>query len=138
MKKISVLLVLGSLSLMLACNENNEEAAKMLVGYWQLREAMRNDRRTESLDAMYLEFTEDGKLRTNVSGAPEEGTYTLKRNQILQRNTSVPADYVIETIEDSALVLSTELRGYAFRFTFKKSAGNNGETSDAATQEQLQ
>jgi hypothetical protein len=138
MKKISILILLGSFTFVLACNKNDEETAKKLIGYWQLQAALRNDRPTESLDDMYLEFTTDGKLRTNVGGSPEEGTYALKRNQISQRNTSVPADYVIETIEDSNLVLSTELRGYAFRFTFKKMASNSSGASDTTTQQPQQ
>lgn len=116
---VSLFFILITLSFF-ACKENNTVTAEQLVGRWEIQEATRNDRPTESLAELYFEFTADGKLRTNFTGTPEEGTYELKGNQLLQRNTQMNADYTIEKIEVDKLVLTTTLRDYAFRFCSKK------------------
>jgi hypothetical protein len=111
-----------------SCNsQNNEETARHLIGRWEVEQALRNGNPTESLAELYFEFTPDQKLRTNIAGVPEEGTYELRNEQLLQRNTQLNADYTIEEIADSTLVLRTELRGYAFRFSFKKAATGGTE-----------
>jgi hypothetical protein len=120
---------------LLVKNDNTEETAQLLVGRWELEQALRNGSPTESLTDLYFEFTSDGKLMTNIAGLPEEGTYELKKEQLLQRNTQIDADYTIEEIADSNLVLSTDLRGYAFRFLFKKA---NTDSTEAETSQQMQ
>ncbi|MFN7118823.1 MAG: hypothetical protein ACK4TA_18635 [Saprospiraceae bacterium] len=123
------LLILGTISLF-ACNTNNTaETAQLLVGRWELVQALRNGSPTESLAELYFEFTADGKLMTNITGVPEEGTYELKKEQLLQRNTQIDADYTIEEIADSSLTLTTNLRGYSFQFDLKKSGAGGADTT---------
>ncbi len=134
MKNLNLILLLFVTVSLFSCAKTNEDTARLLIGRWQLREALRNDRPTESLAEMYMEFTADGKLRTNVAGTPEEGTYELKGEQVLQRNISMSADYKIESIEDANLVLTTTLRGYAFRFSFTRANASTTETSEVTSQ----
>ena len=131
MKNVGILLLILGITTLFACqNDNTEETARLLVGRWELDQALRNGSPTESLTDLYFEFTPDGKLMTNIAGLPEEGTYELKKQQLLQRNTQIDADYTIEEITDADLILSTDLRGYSFRFLFKKAVpDNNTETS---------
>ncbi len=124
-----LLLLLGTMSIFACQTRNTAETAQMLVGRWELVQALRNGNPTESLAELYFEFTADGKLLTNIAGMPEEGTYELKEEQLLQRNTQLDADYTIEEIADSNLTLTTNLRGYAFRFDLKKSGANRTDTS---------
>lgn len=127
MKNISIsLLLLGTITIFACQTQNTAETAQMLVGRWELVQALRNGSPTESLAELYFEFTADGKLKTNLTGVPEEGTYELKDEQLLQRNTQIDADYTIEEIADSNLTLTTNLRGYAFRFDLKKSTTETG------------
>ncbi len=126
-----LLLVLGATAFFACQNNHTEETAQQLIGRWELEQALRNGSPTESLDHLYFEFRPDGKLLTNIAGLPEEGTYELKKQQLLQRNTQINADYTIEEIMDSSLVLTTDLRGFSFRFLFKKGipTGTEAQTS---------
>ena len=62
-------------------------------------------------------------MRTNITCASTEATYQLSKNQILQRESEIEIDYVVEQMSDSVLILSTELRGYSFRFVLNKLSG---------------
>lgn len=137
MKNSGILLLILGTTTFLACQNNTtEETAQLLVGRWELEQALRNGNPTESLADLYFEFAADGKLMTNIAGLPEEGTYELKKQQLLQRNTQIDADYTIEEITEANLILSTDLRGYAFRFLFKKAEA--GESTEAETSQQMQ
>lgn len=123
MKKLFIsFLVLGAISLLACQSTNMEETAQLLIGRWEIEQATRNGSPTESLANLYFEFTTDGTLMTNMNmtGEAEQGTYELKNNQVLQRNTQLSADYNIEEITDANLILSTELNGTSFRFDLKK------------------
>lgn len=123
----TLLLLLGMVSFFACQTHNTEETAQLLLGRWELTQAMRNGKPTESLANLYFVFTPDGKLMTNMNmtGQAEEGTYELKDDQILQRNTQLKPDYTIESIADSNLVLTTELNGTSFRFDLKKADENS-------------
>ncbi len=112
-----------------ACRKEDNKAAELIIGHWEVEEAFRNGRPTESLADLYFEFSPDGKISTNFSGVPEEGTYEIKGSKIAQRDTRLEADYNIESITADNLVLTTELRGYKFRFVLKKGLPNDDETA---------
>ncbi len=119
-----LLMVLASITFF-ACKNDNSNTKELIVGRWEVLEASRNGRPTESLADLYFDFSQDGKLMTNVAGIPEEGTYEVKGDKVLQRNTRLEADYIVEEITADNLVLTTELRGYAFRFAMKKDSAEN-------------
>ncbi|MEN0005229.1 MAG: hypothetical protein AAF798_13840 [Bacteroidota bacterium] len=107
--------------LLTTCKKDVEDnSAELLVGRWEIQEASRNGRSTASLDNLYFEFYEDGSMRTNLSGATETAKYALEPPTIRQMESKMDADYTIQEITDSTLFMSTELRGYAFRFLLKK------------------
>lgn len=115
-------MIFSGLSL-LACGSDTEATQSQLLGYWQLENAYRNGRLTESLDGLFFDFGPDGRLVTNISGQEEQGTYEVDDDQILQRQTSLDADYVIEEVSDTSLVLRTQLRNYVFRLGLRKAEG---------------
>ena len=135
MKNSSILLLTIFASAFTSCKQDSGETTQMIQGRWEVQEASRNGRPTESLADLYFEFKPEGVLSTNVAGAPEEGTYEIKGDMVLQRNTRIDADYKIEELTEQSLVLTTELRGYAFRFAMKK---DTGESTEELSQEQLQ
>ena len=95
--------------------------AELILGRWDIQEATRNGKPTESLAELYFEFFEDGSMRTNLSGTAEQAKYEISDSKISQRDSPLEADYVIESLVDSTLLLSTELRGFNFRFLLVKS-----------------
>lgn len=125
MKNSSILLLALFITLFTACKKENENALEMIVGRWEVEEAFRNGRPTESLAELFFEFTPDGQLTTNITGAPEAGTFEVRGDKVLQRNTQLEADYNIEEITTDKLVLTTELRGYSFKFSMNKSSGED-------------
>ena len=97
---------------------NNEE---LIIGRWDVQEAKRNGRITESLAELYYEFYEDGSMRTNLTGASEQCKFELDNDKLYQRESKMDADFLIEELNDSMLVMSTELRGSTFQFLLTKS-----------------
>ena len=114
------LTLLATLVLAFACQSEPTTNGDLLVGRWQIQEATRNGKPTESLDELYFEFYSDGKMRTNLSGSPEMATYQLEQNRILQRESRMEIDYEVEELSDSILTLKTSLRGFTFRFALDR------------------
>jgi hypothetical protein len=106
--------------LMFACNGTPVISPEQLAGRWDIKEAFRNERPTESMEALFFEFKPNGRMVTNLIGADVEAAYELKRDKILQRKSDMEADYLIEGFTDTTLTLSTTLRDYKFRFFLHK------------------
>lgn len=106
-----------AITLFFACgSEEADPQATQILGRWEIEEASRNGRITESLAELYYEFDADGKITTNLTGATETGTYTLEEGKLLQRNTKIDADYTLDSLSDSSLIMSTRLRNSTFKF----------------------
>ena len=113
--------ILFGIALLASCQSRQEnDNQDIILGKWEIRQAYRNGRLTESLDELYFEFFQDGKMNTNLLGMPESSIYAIKENQLQQREGQLDIDYTIEELSDSLLVLSTELRGYNFRLSLKR------------------
>ncbi len=97
-------------------NEVIDHTPELIVGKWELQKATRNDRETESLTNLFFEFTEEGRIRTNLIGKEDGGLYTIEDKLVQQREGIVDIDYTINQISDSLLILSTTLRGFNFQF----------------------
>ncbi|MCB0585811.1 MAG: lipocalin family protein [Phaeodactylibacter sp.] len=119
-------LLLSMVLLGFSCNSEPENQQGMLLGRWELKEATRNGNPTESLSDLYFVFNADGSMNTNlpVPGMMEETRYKLDGSTIYQYSDSLPdeVNYHIDKIEDSTLVLSTELRNFHFSFVLHKQA----------------
>ena len=121
--RLSLLSLLFIFSLT-SCQQDGKKQVNtedLIIGRWDIQEAKRNGRITESLDELYYEFYEDGSMRTNLTGASEQCKFELDNKQLYQRESKMDADYLIEELNDSTLVISTELRGSAFQFLLTKS-----------------
>lgn len=115
------LLVAIGLAALAACQDSQETSRQeYLLGRWELQQAYRNGQVTESLQELYFEFFQDGKMSTNILGAPETATYELEENELRQRDSQMDINYQIEELSDSLLVLTTNLRSYDFRFRLHK------------------
>ncbi len=109
-----------------SCQSDNSDQVQLqnqILGKWQIHEAYRNGKIAESLDDLYFEFFEDGKIRTNLLGANAQFEYTLEDQLIKQKadDNGIEVDYAITEVSDTALVLTTLLRRYNFKFDLRKS-----------------
>ena len=108
-----------------ACQEEKNEYKDKVYGKWELTEALRNDRPAASLENIFFEFYQDGKMVTNfnATGNTETSEYAISGNKIRQKNNELSPEYIIEEVNDTLLVLSTELRNFDFRLLLKKGVG---------------
>lgn len=97
----------------------------LLPGQWDITEARRNGRLTESLKGLYFVFTTEGVFKTNLNGVPEEGQYELSDKQIVTTEVQLPLTYEIVEIKDSVLILESIFQSYHFYFNLKRSADKN-------------
>ncbi len=118
---LSVVFILGLALVLSSCGEPAEQDDQsLLLGKWVINQALRNGQPTESLDELYFEFYDDGQMNTNLTGEAQSGVYQLEEGVIMQRESGIDADYRIEEINDSLLVLSTMLRDHSFRFQLRR------------------
>lgn len=113
-------LIALSLGLFVACGDDKIENADLILGRWDIQEALRSGRPTESLDELFFEFYDEGKMRTNITGSTADGSYKIDGDQLLQRGGPLEADYTIQTLTDSILVLSAIINKLDFKLQFTR------------------
>jgi hypothetical protein len=125
MKKFFLGLLIFSLSMLSACNigcnNNNkatENARSLLHGKWTMREAESDGKKTALLDGTIFEFTEDGKIKTNLP-LLNEGNYDVEEDKILQESP-IKVEYVIKALDTTHLVLAFILKERDFKLSFQK------------------
>ena len=96
----------------------------LLLGRWDIQEAIRNGKITEALDGIYFEFLPESKMISNFNLSVEDrqSPYTLKE-KILTEQSAVDANrtFAIEQIDEQNLILSTEYQGMQFKLHLNKS-----------------
>ena len=116
-----VVFILGLAFVLASCGDPaGQDDQSLLLGKWVINQALRNGQPTESLDELYFEFYDDGQMNTNLTGEAQTGVYQLEEGVVMQRESGMDADYRIEEISDSVLVLSTILRDHSFRFRLRR------------------
>lgn len=113
-------LLLVCLSFATACGDDTIENDDLILGRWDIQEALRSGRPTESLDKLFFEFFEEGKMRTNITGSTVDCTFKIDGDQLLQRGGPLEADYTIQTLTDSVLVLTALINKFDFRLQFTR------------------
>jgi hypothetical protein len=110
----------------IACKNDSPKAPPfdkaLLHGRWEIAEAWRNAKPTETLVGTFYEFGNNGKMKTNLTETmmEEEFEYDLKNNVISQASKPEETLYQIEALSDSSLTLSTSIRNIPFRLRFFK------------------
>ena len=103
-----------------SCNEDAIQDSDIILGRWDIEEALRSGRPTESLDNLFFEFFDKGKMRTNITGSTVDGSYRLDGDQLHQSGGTLEVDYTIQTLSDSLLILTAMINRYDFKLQFKK------------------
>jgi hypothetical protein len=111
-----------------SCTDDAEISTPSLNGRWEIEDARRNGRTTESLVDLYMVFSDDGSFETNLSGSSALGNYVYKDQVIETSNVPLSMDYQVTELTDSTLQLKSTYRNYRFDFSFQR-AGVVEETS---------
>jgi hypothetical protein len=104
-----------------SCNDD-AATADQLLGKWSITAAERDKKPTETLNGMYFDFASGEQLLSNISGEDAQYTYEVAAGEILQRGGVIEADYNIEELTDTQLILTTVIRGKPFRLVFARDA----------------
>ena len=122
----SALPFLGAfLFLFTACQDEKKDTptfdGDQLIGRWEIIEAYRNGKKTETLTDTFYEFDRSGKLSTNLtpSATKEEYDYKFDGSEIKQAG-GLETVYQVENLTDSLLVLSMNINKFPFRLTLGK------------------
>jgi len=104
-------------------SDSTEKTSKAprIEGHWELVEAYRSGRKTESLGGTYFTFTDD-KMSTNlpINGAIDS-PYTNQDNIISQSIINdIKINYTIQELSQENLRLNTKLRGVDFSFLLER------------------
>ncbi|MBK8490311.1 MAG: hypothetical protein IPL49_05220 [Saprospirales bacterium] len=102
-----------------ACQNDSKDTnyEELILGRWEIKEAQRNGRPTETLTGAFMEFLPKGRMISNVGGAPEESDYSVEGNVITSHSKRLPADFSIQYAGDSSLVLKFVMREIPFQFS---------------------
>ena len=119
------LLLFATTTLFFACgpDEDGAEDATLTGGRWELTSALRNGMETQMLEGLYFEFGAEGALQTNLMGNEAPGSYLLEENTLTTSGVVPPLVYEITELNDSTLVLRTELQTFRFDFSLRRVDG---------------
>lgn len=118
-------LFIGALFLLLmSCNGESSDAKQksLLIGHWDLVEGQRGGKVAESLRGTYFEFTEEGKMSTNlpIKGGTDS-PFVVENGVIIQTIVNdIKINYTIVELNELTLKLTTSLRGFDFVFDLNK------------------
>lgn len=95
--------------------------APSLVGHWELVEAKRNNRLTETLTDLYFTFHEDGSFATNLGGEAVEGSYQYDGGtEIVTADMAQAYSYQIAEHSQDELVLHSQISNFNFEFVLQR------------------
>lgn len=96
---------------------------QLLYGRWNLQEALRNNRKTETLTGTFYEFEPNGVMHTNFTPdqnmTPGEFAYEFDGRTITRKDDS-ESYYQVDSLSQSTLILSTTYGQYQFKFTLNR------------------
>lgn len=108
-------------------NSDIEVTPQMISGTWILDSASRDGTPTESLDGLFYTF-EETKVVSNITGDTSESNFEIQKGKIVHLNDDSMV-YEIETLNDSILKVSSNIRNIPFELKFRRS-GNTATEED--------
>jgi hypothetical protein len=122
LKTLSTLFILGSLSF-ISCSADGaaeEKTIELLQGHWDLVEAYRNGKKTETLTGTFFEFAPENKLTYNLAGLRENVTYELDGQTLTPIDSRQKVTLAIEELDGQKLILTMVMRNTPFKFILTK------------------
>lgn len=113
------------LLLLSACQDEKPDApsfdGEQLVGRWEIAEAFRNGKKTETLTNTFYEFDDRGNMKTNLTptATAEEYRFNFDGTEIKQKG-GAETTYKVESLSDSTLTMSMKIQKFPFRLVLAK------------------
>lgn len=119
--RLSALFLSVAVLTTVACEDPTEKNRAAIIGHWELTKALRNQRETGLLADIFFDFEPNGQMLTNLPIAPEPTStgYELTGEEIVQKLPQ-PITYRIQSLSDSVLVLSMEMRSIPFELQLRR------------------
>lgn len=116
-------LVLVFFFLVLSCKNEPHLAENDLLGKWIVSAASRDGEPTETLKDAYFDFVDESRMESNIDRRTASYNYTFE-NGLIKQSGSMNVDYRVILLNDSAMVLGTNIRNYDFIFTLVRDTLN--------------
>ena len=115
-----MILALGFIS----CEEEPKEPTfdkDLLIGRWELQDAWRRGKKTETLTGTFYEFKKEGTMVTNLTPSMNilEYEYTFDGKTLMQKgDTEITFD--IENLNDSLFTFSMVIQNFPFKLIMNR------------------
>ncbi len=96
------------------------EVANQIAGDWVITAAEKSGKSTVMLEGAYFKFQPENKMATNITGSEIIYDIDVKDN-VIQQKGNVEIFYTVESIQDTTMVLTFNMRGYPFKLNLTKS-----------------
>ncbi|MBT8190312.1 MAG: hypothetical protein KJO29_07765 [Bacteroidia bacterium] len=104
----------------ISCGEDTvKTSVDILAGKWNIHEAYRDGRETQTLKKGYFEFSTDQKLKTNILQDTLFYPYKLSGNKIKLEDAH-KISYTVMKLTSDSLILETKIRKFDFRILLLK------------------
>lgn len=131
MNKYFFALLISAGFLLIGCgdeqqNTEPETSKEQLAQRWELTDAERNGKKTETLRDAYFDLKADGSGVINLDGNAQNAQWDTEDNFLKISDTQsdfLSTDYAISNLEDSTMTLSVELRNIPFVMHFRIAEG---------------
>lgn len=119
-KNNSYLLSLFVVFAMVSCQSDSANfAPDTLKGKWNIEQAFRDGKETQTLKKGYFEFSDEQKLKTNILRDTLFYNYVLKGSKIKVDDTH-KISYTVSKLIADTLILETKIRKFDFRIILLK------------------
>ena len=109
-----------SLLVVWGCKEAEKPLdGSQLAGRWELVSASVNGSDTDRLRDLYFVFLPDTSMQTNILGSEANFKYALV-DRLLEQKSDPALNYQLQELNDTIIMMSTEIRGSTFEITLGK------------------
>ncbi len=116
MRAFLLFMMLGAV-LAMSCNsdKNQVKIEDSLEGEWEILDALRNGRRTSTLDNGFIAFDSLGILSTNILGKTTTSNFSIEEN-VISSDGDFDYDFNIEKLSGDTMILSGQMRAFDMVF----------------------
>ena len=115
------LMVVLSICFIWACAPDKKMNQDIIKGRWEVFNAERSGKPTQTVNGAFFEFRDQNKMVTDILGEPVQTAYNFYENEIVQLSGG-KIRYKIEAVNDSTMTLSATIRKVDFVFELIKTS----------------